>query len=120
LKFRDWGKMAATFVDVSNERAIRVAAKESSKTLAQQMYPELTNKNQQQMRAYREMRDEDLFHIQWVRVALPPEEFPGYKASASCVRGVLKASTSNARSSAERLYSAALVRVKPTINRSSC
>src|SRR5687767_8808695 len=28
LKFRDWGKMAATFVDVESGRAVRVAAKE--------------------------------------------------------------------------------------------
>src|SRR5512140_3828321 len=31
LKFRDWGKMAATFVDVETGRAIRLAAKEASK-----------------------------------------------------------------------------------------
>jgi formylmethanofuran dehydrogenase subunit E len=79
LKFRDWGKVAATFVDVESGRAIRVAAKESSKTLAQSIYPEITNKNQQQMRAYREMLDDDLFAMQWVKVELPPEEFPGYK-----------------------------------------
>ena len=79
LKFRDWGKMAATFVDVSTGKAVRIAAKESSKTLARQMHPELENKNQQQMLAYREMSDEDLFTMQWVKVELPPEEFPGYK-----------------------------------------
>lgn len=79
LKFRDWGKMAATFVDVSTGKAIRIAAKESSKALARQMHPEIENKNQQQMLAYREMSDEDLFAMQWVRVDLPPEEFPGYK-----------------------------------------
>jgi len=79
LKFRDWGKMAATFVDVEKDRAVRVAAKESSKALAKQMYPELTDKNQQQMRAYREMPDDDLFDTQWVKVELGPEEFPGYK-----------------------------------------
>jgi len=79
LKFRDWGKMAATFVDVSTGKAIRVAAKESSKALARQMHPELENKNWQQMAAYREMSDEDLFTTQWVKVDLPPEEFPGYK-----------------------------------------
>ncbi len=33
LKFRDWGKVAATFVDVRDGKAIRIAAKESSKTL---------------------------------------------------------------------------------------
>ncbi|OLE10944.1 MAG: formylmethanofuran dehydrogenase [Acidobacteria bacterium] len=79
LKFRDWGKMAATFVDVSTGKAIRVAAKESSKALARQMHPEIENKNGQQMAAYREMSDDDLFATQWVKVDLPPEEFPGYK-----------------------------------------
>jgi formylmethanofuran dehydrogenase subunit E len=79
LKFRDWGKMAATFVDVSSGKAIRISAKESSKALARRMHPEIDNKNQQQMLAYREMSDEDLFAMQWVKVDLPPEEFPGYK-----------------------------------------
>ncbi len=80
LKFRDWGKVAATFVDVSTGKAIRIAAKESSKALARQMHPEIADKNQQQMLAYREITDADLFTTQWVKVALPPEEFPGYKA----------------------------------------
>jgi formylmethanofuran dehydrogenase subunit E len=79
LKFRDWGKMAATFIDVSTGKAIRIAAKESSKALAKQLHPEVENKNQQQMLAYREMSDTDLFSTQWVKVELPPEEFPGYK-----------------------------------------
>jgi formylmethanofuran dehydrogenase subunit E len=79
LKFRDWGKMAATFVDVNSGRAIRIAAKESSKALAREMHPELDNKNQQQMLAYREIGNDDLFTAQWVKVDLSPEEFPGYK-----------------------------------------
>ena len=80
LKFRDWGKMAATFVDVNSGKAVRIAAKESSKALARQMHPEIESKNQQQMLAYREMTDSDLFTTQWVKVDLPPEEFPGYKS----------------------------------------
>jgi formylmethanofuran dehydrogenase subunit E len=79
LKFRDWGKMAATFVDVSTGKAIRIAARESSKSRARKMHPEIENKNQQQMLAYREMSEEDLFSTQWVKVDLPAEEFPGYK-----------------------------------------
>src|SRR5258708_10908848 len=79
LKFRDWAKVAATFVDVRTGRAVRIAAKESSKSLARQMHPELADKNQQQMLAYREISDDDLFTMQWVKVDLPPEEFPGYK-----------------------------------------
>src|SRR5579884_1881904 len=79
LKFRDWGKVAATFVDVSSGKAVRIAAKESSKTLAKSMHPELDSKNAQQMLAYREMSQDDLFTTQWVKVELPPEEFPVYK-----------------------------------------
>jgi formylmethanofuran dehydrogenase subunit E len=79
LKFRDWGKMAATFVDLASDRAIRVSAKETSKALAREMYPEIENKNQQQMRAYREMSDGDLFDEQWVRVTVEPKEMPGFK-----------------------------------------
>jgi formylmethanofuran dehydrogenase subunit E len=79
LKFRDFGKMAATFVDVQTGRAIRIAAKESSKALARTMHPELESKNQQEMLAYREMAEDDLFITKWVKVELPPEEFPGYK-----------------------------------------
>jgi formylmethanofuran dehydrogenase subunit E len=92
LKFRDWGKVAATFIDLQNDRAVRVSAKESSKQLARSMHPEIENKNQQQMRAYREMRDEDLFETQWVKVDLPPEEMPGYKGErivcAECGEGI--------------------------------
>jgi len=97
LKFRDWGKMAATFVDlgikdVSTGKAIRIAAKESSKALARSMHPEIESKNQQQMLAYREMPEDDLFTKQWVRVELPAEEFPGYKGErivcAECGEGI--------------------------------
>jgi len=64
---------------VSTGKAIRIAAKESSKALARELHPEIENKNQQQMLAYREMGDDDLFSTAWVRVDLPAEEFPGYK-----------------------------------------
>ena len=92
LKFRDWGKMAATFVDVSTGKAIRIAARESSKALARAMHPEIESKNQQQMLAYREMPEDDLFAKQWVKVGLPAEEFPGYKGErivcAECGEGI--------------------------------
>jgi formylmethanofuran dehydrogenase subunit E len=97
LKFRDWGKMAATFIDLApkdltQNRAIRIAARESSKELARTLHPEIDNKNQQQMLAYREMSDADLFTEEWVRVTLPPKEFPGYKgdrlACAQCGEGI--------------------------------
>lgn len=84
LKLRDWGKMAATFVDLETPlgadayKGLRVVALESSKTRAQALYPGL-EKNQGQMQAYRELPDGDLFAEQWVRVSLPPSEFPGFR-----------------------------------------
>ena len=97
LKLRDWGKMAATFVDLEAKldhdlyKGLRVVALESSKARAKELYPEL-EKNAQQMKAYREMPDEDLFAAEWVRVPLPASEFPGYKgqrvACARCGEGV--------------------------------
>src|SRR5205085_430662 len=71
LKFRDWGKAAATFIDVSTGKAVRLCAKESSKALARELYPELADKEQQQMLAYREMPSDDLFTTQWVNGFVP-------------------------------------------------
>ncbi len=97
LKLRDWGKMAATFVDLSAPlgddayKGLRVVALESSKARAKELYPEL-EKNAQQMHAYRVLPDDDLFSEQWVSVPLPPSEFPGYKgarlACSVCGEGI--------------------------------
>src|ERR1051326_1962815 len=92
LKFRDFGKVAATFCDLRDDRAVRVVARESAKQRAREMHPEIANKNEQQMLAYREMPDAMLFATQWVRVRLGPEEFPGYKGErvvcAECGEGI--------------------------------
>jgi formylmethanofuran dehydrogenase subunit E len=92
LKFRDWGKMAATFVNLATGRAVRIVALENSRELARLRYPEIENKGQQQMMAYRELTDEELFREQWVTVDLPSREMPGYKGErvtcAECGEGV--------------------------------
>jgi formylmethanofuran dehydrogenase subunit E len=109
LKFRDWGKMAATFLDLASPitllksplyteggapayKAIRIAALESSKQRARDLYPHIEDRNQQQMLAYREFPDADLFSEQWVSVALHPREMPGYKSPritcAQCGEGI--------------------------------
>ena len=79
LKFRDWGKVAATFVDLSSGRGVRIVAKDSAKEAARALHPELESKNQQQMLAYREMPPEELFEVREVRVKVQPEDLPGYK-----------------------------------------
>src|ERR1700712_4463659 len=97
LKLRDWGKMAATFVDLAAPlgsdayKGLRIVALESSKARAAELHPELP-KNEQQMRAYRELPDAELFSEQWVQVPLRASEFPGYKgqrlACERCGEGV--------------------------------
>jgi len=78
LKFFDWGKVAATFVDLQAGRAIRIVAKESAKKTAKEMFPDLEKEHGQQ-KAYRTMEDADLFEKQWVQVEVKPEDLPGYK-----------------------------------------
>jgi formylmethanofuran dehydrogenase subunit E len=94
LKLRDWGKMAASFLDlgrpgdaalgieaIEGGRAVRVAALESSKPRAREMYPQIGDKNAQQMQAYRELPDEELFSTEWVSIPLDAREMPGYKSA---------------------------------------
>jgi formylmethanofuran dehydrogenase subunit E len=92
LKFRDFGKMAATFCDLESDRAVRVVARESSKQRARELYPSIADKGEQQMIAYREMPEEDLFDVQWVRVHVGPEDLPGFKAGrvvcSECGEGI--------------------------------
>jgi formylmethanofuran dehydrogenase subunit E len=94
LKFRDWGKMAASFLDLGRPanpelkleaipggRAIRIAALESSKARARELYPHIEAKNAQQMLAYRELPDAELFSTEWVSIPLHAREMPGYKSA---------------------------------------
>jgi formylmethanofuran dehydrogenase subunit E len=91
LKFRDWGKVAATFVDLQTGRAIRVAAKESSKQAAREMFPEMP-KDAGQQKAYARLSDETLFDKKWVKVEVQPEDLPGFKGPrvvcAECGEGI--------------------------------
>jgi len=91
LKFLDWGKVAATFVDLQTGRAIRVVAKDSAKQKAREMFPE-QDKELGQQKAYRAMPDEEMFEKQWVRVEIKPEDLPGFKAPravcAMCGEGI--------------------------------
>lgn len=92
LKFRDWGKMAATFVDLAADRAIRIVALDGSRELARRQYAHIEGEGRQQMQAYRELPAEELFREQWVRVKVDAEELPGYRGQrvmcARCGEGV--------------------------------
>ena len=91
LKFFDWGKVAATFVDLNTGRGVRVAAKESSKQRARDMFPDM-EKDAGQQKAYAVMPDAELFETAWCEVQVPPEDLPGFKGPrvvcAECGEGI--------------------------------
>ena len=91
LKFRDWGKVAATFCDLQTGRAVRIAAKESSKQAARELFPDLPREEGQQ-KAYARLPDDVLFSKEWVNVEILPEDLPGFKSPrvvcAQCGEGI--------------------------------
>jgi formylmethanofuran dehydrogenase subunit E len=78
LKYRDFGKLAATFLNTENSQAVRVIALESSRELAKECFGHLASKKEQQLEAYKSLPDDELFSCQRVRVNLPEEDRPGH------------------------------------------
>lgn len=87
LKFLDYGKVAATFLNTETGRAVRLAALDSSRALADSRYTQLESKKERQMRAYREASDGELFKIETVSVKLRETDAPGRpRARVTCER----------------------------------
>ncbi len=77
LKFLDFGKMAATYVNLEKNRAVRIVAKEESKDKAKNYFPDIEDKYKCQLEAYKVMPDEELFEWTNVDVVVPEEDMPG-------------------------------------------
>lgn len=77
LHFKDFGIMAATFVNLDTSRAYRILATEESRNLAHKYAPEILDKYRQQMHAYKVMPEEELFIVQEVEVTIPDFDLPG-------------------------------------------
>lgn len=77
LKYIDYGKVAATFLNTESNRAVRIVALESSRSLADERFSEIPDKRQRQFRAYSEAADEELFKIELVSVVLKDIDAPG-------------------------------------------
>lgn len=83
LKYVDYGKVAATFLNTETDRAVRIVALESARTLADERFPEIKEKRQRQFRAYSEAVDADLFKLELVSVVLRDIDAPGSPRSRS-------------------------------------
>ena len=92
LKYVDYGKVAATFLNTENQRAVRIVALESARTLADERYPEIENKRQRQFQAYSDAADDELFKTELVSIQLRDFDAPGSPRSrvicAVCGEGV--------------------------------
>jgi formylmethanofuran dehydrogenase subunit E len=77
LKYLDYGKVAATFVDLETERAVRIVAREDAREKAKIFGGNSGDPHIQQLEAYKVMDESELFTIQQVRVKLRSEDLPG-------------------------------------------
>ncbi len=77
MKYMDYGKMAATFVNLKTGKAIRVLANEGARQNAKEYFPEIENKYKAQLEAYKIMSDHDLFDVMEVHVEINAEDMPG-------------------------------------------
>jgi formylmethanofuran dehydrogenase subunit E len=92
LKFVDYGKVAASFLNQQTGRAVRVIALDSSRKLADNLHPEITSKKERQMLAYRELADSALFRVEDVSIELGSNDEPGHPKSrvvcSKCLEGI--------------------------------
>ena len=86
LRWLDFGVMAATFVHLETGRAVRVTAREEARALSEAYCPEVVDKYQRQLEAYKVMPLDDLFVFQEVRVAVRDCDMPGVRF-AGCSAG---------------------------------
>ncbi|MCL4536440.1 MAG: FmdE family protein [Nitrospirae bacterium] len=77
MKFMDYGKMAATFVNLKIGKAVRIIAKEEARDKAKEYFPDIQDKYKAQLEAYKIMSDDELFDIMDVKVEIKPEDMPG-------------------------------------------
>ena len=71
LRVEDYGKIAATFVDVKTEQALRVAPQLDVREKANHYAPEQTRRYFAMLHGYQRMPDEELLTIQPVKLAQP-------------------------------------------------
>ena len=87
LKYFDYGKVAATFLNTETNEAVRVVALEESRAMADERYPEIESKKERQFRAYREAGEEELFSVSRVSVEYGEWDAPGRpRRRVNCAR----------------------------------
>lgn len=77
LKFKDFGIMAATFVNLETKEAYRIVSTEASRESAKNYVPDIEDPLLQQLEAYKIMPLDELFQVFRVNIAISPSDMPG-------------------------------------------
>ena len=78
LKYVDYGKMAATFLNVGTCDAFRLVARDDSRDAVWSYAPQGVSKRAAQLYAYKVMPDTELFTVAPVRIDVPATDLPGH------------------------------------------
>lgn len=114
LRIEDYGKTAATFVDVFTGQSVRIAPRACVRELAWDYAPAARNKWEAQLIGYQHIPDELLFHWQWVELTVPVKQIVGQAGKRVCCeicreeiinqREVIREGTVLCRSCADEAY----------------
>lgn len=80
LKFLDYGKMAATFVNTETGKAVRVLARDDARALAASYVNGAANRHEAERQAYVVMPEAALFSLSAVEIEISPTERPGSRS----------------------------------------
>ncbi len=86
LRVLDYGKLAATFINMKTRQAVRIVPKPGCRELAEQYIPGGANSWQSQLEAYQNMPDEVLLSVQPVQLTVSLEKIiskPGLRINCS-------------------------------------
>jgi formylmethanofuran dehydrogenase subunit E len=84
LRVLDFGKVAATFVDIRCEKSYRIAPRRDIRTTAQRLVPDAKSRWHAQLKAYQTIPELDLLTVQEVQLSISLEKLlskPGYRVN---------------------------------------
>ena len=85
MGFKDFGIMAATFVNLHTSASVRIVAREEARSLAVKYAGHILDKREQQLQAYKTMLEDELFAVYPVHIKVGQNDLPGKPVSrVSC------------------------------------
>jgi formylmethanofuran dehydrogenase subunit E len=73
LRVNDYGKIAATFIDVSGGAALRLSPKADARERARRFAPEVASRYAAQLEGYRRLPERELLDFRFVKLTPPLE-----------------------------------------------